>query len=169
MGEQLVSNELTPTLLDHGLAFHAAISKLGFSPDVLAWAMVEHEWQLVMVTSLADRVGALDLYETFFRAQDWGAIPADFDLLRLSIYSPKSEVGIDFESFLSSVVDADGRLATPHGTKSHVERGAFVIGLLDPLVIDGRGVYAIQKSGFSADQDLRRWKRFSQNVEKLAA
>lgn len=165
-----MSMNLTDELKVAGHQFHQAIAKLGLEPDVLCWANVGGELQLVMVTSLVDRVGPLEIYKTLFRAQEWGVIEPDFELMDVSIYAPSSELGKDVESTLSSLIKSTGHLTVQVEKRDVKAQGAlFSIGYADPFVVDGGGIYVVKKTGFSAVQDLKRWKHVQRNLTMLAA
>jgi hypothetical protein len=154
---------------DHDIAsghdLYAALKKLAFDPEVLCWVAIEGETELAMVTSLADRIGSLAIYEALHRAQDWGMIPAGFDLMRLSVYSPHSELGEDLNRLLAKTVDSAGSVAGI----DKIGRTMLQVGVFDPWYIYGPGIYVIRKAGYSASADISRWRKIERRIAQNAA
>ncbi|MDO7843475.1 hypothetical protein [Sphingomonas immobilis] len=164
---------LEPTLdearIDSGRRFYSAITELGIQPDFLCWMLFQDDLQLVMVTSLVDRVGSLQIYEMLFKAQDAGLIPEDFNLWEVSLYSQHSEIGVDLPRQLNRI-GREGFVTFGEGMQDiAVERTMFLSGELDPAAIAGLGVYSVAATKFNATEDLRRWKFAERKIMSRAA
>ncbi len=150
-----------------GKEYLDALHRLGLEPDVFCWIYdaVEDGIELAIVTSIAERIGSLDIYKLLFRAYEAAATPRDIDPFIVSIYGPNSFYGAMLREHIRTLA-ADGAFSDP----GNATRFTTVMENSAELkVMLARGVYARGDTRRSAAQDLKRWSRFKQNVEALAA
>jgi len=153
-----------------GAEYADALQKLGLDPDVMCWIYIsaEDRIELAIVSSMVDRVGSLPIYDLLFKAYDASALPQEIDPFEVSLYSPNTRMGVDL---LNSVkVTEDGMLPNDGSyPPAHVTRAWINIGIMEPMVVPGLGVYRVKHTIRNADQDRARWQTFQRNVEALAA
>lgn len=150
-----------------GREYLDALQRLGLEPDILCWVYdaLEGEMELVIVTSMAERVESLKIYELLFRAYEVSATPREIDPFLVSIYGSNSFYGTSLRNYIAMLA-ADGVFSSSEQAKRFV---ATIRNASDLRVVLARGVYASKDTQKSAADDLRAWHRFKQNVEALAA
>lgn len=150
-----------------GKEYLDALHRLGLEPDVLCWVYdaIDNEIELAIVTSMAERVESLQIYRLLFRAYEAAATPREIDPFIVSIYGSNSFFGITLRENISDLT-ADGAFSSPENAKRFV---TVIQGSAGFKVVLARGVYARKELRRSAAEDLRRWGRFKQNVEAVAA
>jgi hypothetical protein len=152
-----------------GAEYLRALTSLGLDPDVMCWIYISSEdrMELAIVTTMVDRIGPLPIYELLFKAYDASALPHEIDPFEVSLYSPNTRMGIDLMSIKvtnEGMIYNDGSFPPTHITAAWIN-----IGIMEPMIVPGVGVYRVKHTVRNADQDRVRWNRFKNNVEALAA
>lgn len=153
-----------------GAEFASSLAKLGLDPEILCWVYISSEdrIELAIVTSMVDRVGPLPIYEILFKAYDASALPKEVNPFEVSLYSPNTRMGVDLLNSLNvtneGMIPTDGSMPPFHVTQSWI-----TVGILEPMIVHGAGVYRVKNTIRNADQDHARWRRFKSNVQALAA
>lgn len=150
-----------------GKDYLAALRRLGLAPDVLCWVYTaDHgEMHLAIVTSMAERVDSLSIYKLLFRAYEAAATPRDIDPFIVSVYGPRSDLGMKLHQHLGEMAKR-GTFSTPEKAALFTLTNAAPSGR---HVVLGRGVYVAEEGRRSAADDLQRWRHFQRSVEALAA
>lgn len=149
--------------LQAGRDYLIALRKLGFSPDVLCWARApggDESFQLLLVTTWADSVGAKAIYDLLFEAYDAAATPKEIDPFIVTVFSPKSRLGAD----LVGMIHAADKM------KEHTleARPILVLGMVEYATMPN-WVLACRRPQSTQFEDVRRFSAFQRNVELLAA
>lgn len=154
--------------LTAGREYLTALRKLGFDPDVMAWAGAGeadpgHEgagrFELLLVTTWADNIGPKAVYDLLFEAYDASATPKEIDPFIVTLFSPQTRVAADL---LGAIRTARSPRLPPGG------QPIMILGMLDYFtttdwIIVGR------EPRSTRFEDARRFGAFQRNVQKLAA
>jgi hypothetical protein len=188
MAEEPVSPmDLTEADIIAGTEYLASLRKLGLEPDALCWIVrhfrvdddsTQSEKHLALVSSLADRYGPRQIYDLLFLAYDASATPKEVDPFIVSLYGPKTAVG---RTLLAHLQNARVREAVQDAVRSarigrdpgSFDEGAAMI-MTDPDTLTmfsvlSAGIFVVKKRGFTPAADQRRFSRFKNEVESLAA
>jgi hypothetical protein len=160
-------SKLEERSLKAGSDYLAALQKLGLDPEGLFWAYdeaVKHH-VLVLVTSLYDFAGPLELSKTLFKAYAASVTPQEIDPFVVRLHSPEhaiirqfAEIGVLDEE----VVDPEGRRSTGRAPTIPYRGGGMTVAR--PLV------YKWMRKRRNPVADLsRRWTRFARSVDRVAA
>jgi hypothetical protein len=147
-----------------GQEYITSLRKLGFDPDIAAWAAPVKrsdsvEMELIIVTSWADNIGPKAVYDLLFEAYDASATPREIDPFLVTLLSPQTQVAIDLRN----------RLETMRREKFGPEdRSMFILGMLDYSTVP-QWILAHRHSEPARFDDLRRFKVFQNNIAALAA
>jgi hypothetical protein len=153
--------------LKAGSGYLTALQKLGLDPEGLFWAYDEAARQhvLVLVTSLYDFAGPLELSKTLFKAYAASVTPQEIDPFVIRLHSPEhaiirqfAEIGALDEEF----VDSEGRRSTERAATISYRGGGMTV--TRPLI------YKWMRKRRNPVADLsRRWTRFARTVDRVAA
>lgn len=155
--------------LEAGRDYLQALRKLGLEPDGLLWAHDRdlEQFVLVLVTKFVDVAGPLDLSKTLFAAYNAAATPREIDPFIVRLHSPNQSIIRSLSEALQTKyrvqeIDEDGR------------PGAFVEDMritltVGPLVVQREWIYQFKQRKQANIDVSRRWHRFSDNVQHLAA
>ena len=166
--------------MEAGAAYLAALRKLGLDPECLLWAEDEVVGQtvLVLVTTQFDRVGPLEVSKLLFKAYNLAGTPKEISPFILRLHSP--------EQALIQEMDR-ARLGDLVNRRLSVRVAPIMeAGRLPPLAEAGPAEINIAAGGMKFRLDWvykwqipakkanavdlrRRWQKFAQNVDKLAA
>lgn len=143
-----------------GRDYLAALIRLGFQPDIAAWALVDSEtesrrYELAIVTHWVDTIGSLPIYELLFAAYRNGATPHDIDPFDVSLFSPNAHLADDLAEQAAQADNADDRTPRPMGASGYVIAPAWI---LFHRRVDAR-----------RPDDLHQFAAFKTNVAQLAA
>lgn len=147
-----------------GREYLAALRKLGFQPDIVAWALAtpspevtRHE--LLIVTSWVDTIGPLPIYDLLFEAYDNSATPKEIDPFVVSLFSHQTQVAIDLNS--AAIVADDAR-------NDPTSRPMMILGMLDYATVP-EWILFHRTAKSTRFEDARRFAAFKTNVARLAA
>ncbi len=149
-----------------GLAYAAALRKLGLDPEALFWARddLSNELILVLVTRFFDHVGPLALSELLFKAYNAAGTPKEIDPFIVDLHSPNHHmirsVKESLDKFKEQIVDT-GKLKSPDMTGAFLSTGTISIPLEE--------IYFWKDSRGPGVDLVRRWNFFERKVEALAA
>lgn len=149
-----------------GADYLAALQKLGLNPECLFWAddeVVGHS-VLVLVTHHFDRVGPLALSDLLFRAYDAAATPREINPFVLRLHSPEQAIVRE----LAKVFALNVRAQNADGSKADFAKVYINAG---GLKFDRDWIYRWDLSEREPSRMVmaRQWRRFANNVNRLAA
>ena len=159
-----MANETLPAgYLDAGGTFDDALKDLGFYPDGLLWAWDTSvgEFVLVLITKHFDHAGPLEMYRLLFEAYNGSAIPAEVSPFIVRLQSTEDQIAQrmlqvdahDAAGKRSSTIRFDGEV----GDLKYCNQWVYYY------------YYPKRARRFTPVDRARQWRRFRQNVEKLAA
>lgn len=159
-----------------GIEYLKALRSLGLDPDILCWVYEpgEGEMGLALITTLAERVESMRIYDLLFRAYEAAATPREVDPFIVSVYGSGSVFATWLKGILARYTANGMPLAgdTKKGTKfsfRHQSINLWDHSLGGDRIVLARGVYALKQARRSHATDLKRWKTFERNVLRLAA
>jgi hypothetical protein len=163
----MASEALPAKYLDAAQEYLAAITKLGLRPSFLGWGrqITTGQWLLVLITSIIEAGGPLELNRLLFAAYNAGGTPKEISPFIVRIYSPEMlPIMQHFQPLHWVGKEVRQESSGASGKAQSVE---FVS--LD-LTIDSQDAVWIDLDRQSTYQKRREeWSRFKHNVEKLAA
>jgi hypothetical protein len=159
----MAENTMTPERMKAGEDYLAALRKLGLEPEALLWAYHEgrKEFTLALITSLADRVGPKEIYETLFEAYDHAGTPASIDPWIVTVFSPRTVFDVDFNAMM-------GMEATVRPTPG-VEIDGEMWFMAGDYMFRKSWVYVARRWNAQSKHQMKAWDNFRQNVSRLAA
>lgn len=158
----MADDPLPPGYLEAGRDFWAALKHLGLVPEALFWARDKSigEFALVLITSHFDREGPKEIYRLLTQAYNLAATPAAISPFIVRLHSPSQAIS---EAILENEFSADTDLVY------------FTLNRGD-LTYHDKWIYTAKyKNGrvkirkLSPVERSRQWKRFKENIERLAA
>jgi len=154
---------MTPERMKAGEDYLAALRKLGLEPEGLLWAYHEErkEFTLAMITSLADRVGPKEIYETLFEAYDHAGTPASIDPWIVTVFSPRTVFDVDFNVMMSMEASAQGFGGVQVEGEMQFMAGEYMF--------RKSWVYVARRWNAQSKHQLKVWDKFRENVSRLAA
>ena len=164
---------LSVARLDAGRAYLAAIEELGLRPSGLFWAWDEtvEQFVLVLITHAFDYAGPLALSKTLFAAYNKSGTPQEIDPFIVRLHSPQHAIVhqmanfLPFKAQLGNIKHANGEMIGD-GTARLI---AVHFNASD-LKVHSDWVYRFEKPAKVQTVDVaRRWTRFVDRVDKLAA
>lgn len=134
-----------------------ALLSLGFDADFVCWAYDPELEQhvLVLITDFFDHCGPLDISRAIFKAYGLPGFPQEIDPFSIRLHGSSQPAA----ERLLRAIDGEEDAPTPEDV--------FVLG--EDIVIEGRWLVSRRKHDRTAIELTRRWKRFSNNVDRLAA
>lgn len=178
------SFNISPEYLRAGAEYLDALRGLGLSPEGLSWARegdiervddipfgMPGEWRLVLITSVIDEAGPVELERVLFQAYNKAATPKLIDPFIVQIMSART-------AFAAEVFTALNRDSPIAGIVGHMDDGTEEViqpsedpglQLVRGLWFDRKWVYLL--GGVTPNFKSRRaqWLSFKQNVHALAA
>lgn len=159
--------ELPRELYDAGAEYLAQMRELGLHPEACLWMLRGHDKQfvLVIIWSGVDKHGPLSLSKILFKAYRSSLLTREIDPFFIEARSPKE----DLANFVLHAVPDKSR---PVGMEWKQTR--MPVALADnnddaTYSWQHEWVYHVQQKTRSVHQVRQDWKRFRQNVERLAA
>lgn len=151
-----------------GADYLESLKTLGLDPEALFWAERTGrggELALILISSIVDRVGSTEIYDTLFKAYDHAVTPRSIDPWIVSLFSPdtvlyedfKRMVGINFSSLHPIVDRLGGGMETFLGIAN------------DEYITKKKWVYVSRVWKAESNWQLLVWKTFQHNVDRLAA
>ena len=148
-----------------GAEYFAAIRQLGLEPDALFWAWdaTIEKMVLVLVTRQFDRVGPLELSRRLFAAYNATATPKEISPFVIRLHSPQQAI---IQS-LSKLFPINFKLQVKDGSDAGAQL-EIQLNAAD-MQFQPTWVYKFDTMSKRTPADLnRQWKRFDQNIAKLA-
>lgn len=161
--------DISPQQILSGMEFEQSLANLGLDAEVAFWAydIEQAEHVLVFVTDFMDQLGPLAISNLLFKAYNASALPQQIDPFLVRFFSINQPVGQELAGIPSgnwslTITRRDGR----------AEPEELSIAKLKTYGLEIRPEWVIKKRPHkqrSTVEILRRWRRFENNVEKLAA
>ena len=149
-----------------GQDYLRALRGLEFEPDAMLWVrhLATEEFMLAIVTPTVDRVGPAEIYDALFLAYERAGTPASIDPWIVTVFSPSSFFRKDVEAYLQMNIRATGQ----GGAEVSHE---VLLALGNDYEFRASWVYVASKASARAESkvEVRKWARFKENLEKLAA
>jgi hypothetical protein len=158
--------DLAPGFLEAGVEFDAALVRLGLEANLVAWAYdidLQHH-VLLLITDFFDFKGPLEISKKLFAAYSASALPQEIDPFTIRLHSVNQ---IDAVTLLKALNTVDWKMVKGKPTSAKgidLFLGSDQLGIHSQWIIQYRDV----KKRPSTDL-IRKWDRFSRNVEALAA
>jgi hypothetical protein len=167
----MATPEIDDRFLTAGREYGEALANLGLDPHALFWAFdtVEERHVLVLVTDFFDYSGPLEISKQLFRAYNASVTPQDIDPFVVRLHSINQPIGEEYRGFAVS----DGKFKVwdknmvpkPLPPEARVE--SFNIG---DLVLKPKWTIKSKLTPSRNSVEVsRRWRRFVNNVDKIAA
>lgn len=157
----MAQNALAIEKREAGRAYLAALRALGLDPEALFWARDARAGEdvLVLVTSLFDFAGPLELSELLFKAHESAATPRDVNPFVLRLHSPRhTAIQMMARRF------GDGERIGPSTTSVPDEPSADMTVYPDAIY-----TFDLSDVGSAPVDAPRRWRRFQEQIDRLAA
>ena len=150
-----------------GADYLAALQKLGLDPECLFWTedtTIGHR-VLVLVTEQFDRVGPLELSRVLFNAYDRAGTPREINPFILRLHSTRQALIQDMDKYDLEEVRMMAPIKDVFGNP-----GDVMVSVAD-MKFRPEWIYKwdIRKKSTSIIDLRRRWRRFADNVDRLAA
>lgn len=159
-------------LMQAGIEYMQTLVSLGSSPEIMCWAlfadspeMKSVSLQLVIVDSWFDQIGPTAIYETLFKAYDSSVTPKEINPFIVSVFSPKSEFGIDLRNALRNIDETRVVNGRTVGRESMV----YWVGVTRPVLVAGSYVFKSPKQRKTKIDDRRAWEKFKTEIDRRAA
>ncbi|MEA3533739.1 hypothetical protein [Rhizobium sp. CC-YZS058] len=165
--------EINAERLAAGARYKTALESLGLKPAGLLWAYdpADKMFLLVLITPVVDFVGPLALSEKLFTAYRATATPPEIDPFVVRLHSPKQAFAQAVEQHLQTrirVRDLDEETGIFGPQYLAQEKGTVTFGA-DGLEFRPEWVYVFRHSKRDTLDLSLQWRRFSGNVDQLAA
>ena len=163
----MASHTLDLNRREAGGEYLKSLERLGLRPEALFWAFDKNIdlFVLVLVTDAYDYAGPLSLSKTLLEAYRKAATPNEIDPFIVRLHSPKHSIIREIGRFFP--VDMSG--ATVRSVDGTAKINDVTVATLD-LEISNQWVYRFEKKNGSKTVDTaRHWKRFTGNIERIAA
>jgi hypothetical protein len=158
-----------------GAEYLAALRSLGLDPEALFWARdtVVGEDVLILVTSLFDFAGPLELSGLLFKAYNLAATPREVDPFILRLHSPNHAAIREMAHRFG-----DGRriklpillaLVQPVPGVHEIRLAALSMGADVTAYADAVYTFDLSERPAASVDASRRWRRFQKHIDKLAA
>ena len=158
----MADDPLPSGYLEAGRDFWDALKHLGLVPEALFWAQDKSigEFALVLITSHFDREGPKEIYRLLTQAYNLAATPATISPFIIRLHSPSQAIS---EAILESEYSTSADFAyftLDRGDLTYRDKWIYTAKYRN-------GSVKIKK--LSPVERSRQWKRFKENVERLAA
>ncbi len=155
-----------------GAEYLTALEGLGLRPEALFWAYdnIEQRFVLVLATEMFDFKGPLAVSQLLFKAFNAAATPKEIDPFVVRLHSPDHAIIREFDGWKFSGSDN-----VPHYGLDPTRNASWVPGAI--MNVESGGLtfntgwvyrYRLPKRIKQVEM-MRRWRRFSSNVDRLAA
>jgi hypothetical protein len=148
--------------LEAGRDFWTALRQLGLVPEALFWAQDKSigEFALVLITSHFDTKGPTEIYRLLTQAYNLAATPATISPFIIRLHSPSQAIS---EAILEGEYSTNADFAyftLDRGDLKYRDKWIYTA-----KYKNGR----VKVNKLSPVERARQWKRFKENVERLAA
>lgn len=159
---------LPDTFMNAGEGYLAALENLGLRPEGLLWAFdaTIDNFVLVLVTAQFDHVGPTAIYKVLTRAYRASITPEEINPFVVRLHSVNHAIVPVLKQALDLGLDAQSMRSD--GTMGPAEFIQIHLDAMD-LKFKKEWVYRFAVNRIKPAERSRRWKRFSENVERLAA
>jgi hypothetical protein len=139
-----------------------ALKKLGLDPEALLWAYDEviESWVLILVTPVYDIAGSLTFAKTLFKAYNLAATPKEISPFILRLHSPDQTIIRNLDAHIERIKQMTKNIDIPE--KEHIG-----LGHKGNLYTQLNFIYKFELKKKNRETQMRQWKRFNDNVEKL--
>ena len=172
------SRQVPPKYLTAGKDYMDALVSLGLIPAFLGWGweIATSQWILVLVTSILDAGGPLGLNKLLFRAYNAKATPKEISPFIVRVFSPElvqMQRDIQFwllgekNATINPVPGKSNPLARP--TKVANVQKTFMGINLEMINSYQTLPGAVDRALLGYHERQKQWRRFRDNVERLAA
>ena len=171
----MAQNTLAVEKHQAGVEYLAALRSLGLDPEALFWAKdtVVGEDVLILVTSLFDFAGPLELSELLFRAYNLAATPREVDPFILRLHSPRHtairEMAHRFGDGTRIKMPMMFAFKQPIPGIHEIRLAALSMGADVTAYADAIYQFDLSEKIVPYADASRRWRRFQKHVDKLAA
>lgn len=171
----MAQNTLAVEKHQAGAEYLAALRSLGMDPEALFWARdtVVDEDVLILVTSLFDFAGPLELSELLFRAYNLAATPREVDPFILRLHSPRhtaiQEMARHFGDGTRIKLPIRMTLVQPIPGVHEIRLASLSMGADVTAYADAVYKFDLSEQPHTSVDASRRWRRFQKHVDKLAA
>lgn len=148
-----------------GTEYLASLRKLGLDPEGLMWAYDQtvDEFVLVLITAHFDFAGPHEIYRLLTRAYNASATPADITPFIVRLHSPKQAIVPELRKAYGWQVEVKPVHEMAQGVDLKI---TLTVGDLSFL---REWIYVMREQKMAPADRNRRWNRFRDHVEKLAA
>jgi hypothetical protein len=163
--------EIEERFLIAGSEYGRALADLGLDPHALFWAYDGREARhvLVLLTDFFDYTGPLEISRQLFRAYNASATPSAIDPFIVRLHSVNQPAGAELLKWAAG--DWKGKVFDQHTLRQKGDE--FEIGNINSFGLDIRPNWVIRARKMSkkhASVELgRRWRRFTTNLDRIAA
>lgn len=167
----MATPELADKMIAAGAEYGDSLVQLGLDPHALFWAFdhVAGQHVLVLVTDFFDLKGPLEISKQLFRAYNSSITPKEIDPFVVRLHSINQPAGVEYSQKAAGdwkiqIFDRD--MNVKPGTENATVSAITIAGLemREEWIIRYR---RLQKR---TTVDLnRRWRRFSDNIDQIAA
>ena len=142
-----------------GAEYLSALRELGLEPDGLLWAWDDtiSEFAFVLVTSQLDHVGPLGIYRLLTLAYNVSATPQEISPFVVRLHSPKQLIFQRIHKALNLHIRIEPGEIFQIGSKA------------GDLSFKSEWIYVLQPRRMRPAERVRRWNRFRERAERLAA
>lgn len=146
-----------------GQEYLEALKKLGLDPEGLLWAYdhIIEKMVLILITPIYDIAGSLTLRRTLIKAYNLAATPKEITPFIVRLHSPDQTI-VGALSDLLNVM----KLATQNNPNLNVEKDKS-FGFLGEFLTQQNFIYKFEIKKKNRETQMRQWKRFNDNIEKL--
>jgi hypothetical protein len=156
---------VTDAHLAAGRDYLVALRAHGVDPEGMCWMTVpgRDEPQLALITSLVDRVGPGDIQAVLFKAYDGALTPRSIDPWIVSLFSPSTAFALGLRRAMLMLHAADAQEPVRPGL--HIE----VVWHVGGAEVRQSWVHVWPIAKPKPTEQLRGWRRFVADVERVAA
>ena len=124
----------------------------------------------MLIAEEYEQAGPLELSKVLFKAYNAEATPRAIDPFIVRLHSPRQPIVVELGKFLPLKAELKPTTPLPIGHPEPFSDMAMIV-KAGGLEIDSRWVYRFDRSTKRVNtiEALRRWRRFSANVDELAA
>ena len=157
----MADRALPASYLNAGKTYLAALREQGLNPEALLWALDKtiDEFVLVLITAHFDYAGPLEIYRMLTKAYNLAVTPEEISPFIIRVHSPRQAVGKAVLNLQADVKSKDGKQS---------ETLWIDIDTHD-LRYRNSWVYCIRRKKLSPVDRQGQWKRFTRNIERVAA
>lgn len=154
---------VTPERIAAGRDYVAALDTMGVRIDAAMWGIDQlSRPQLLLITSLFDRVGPRTMYDALFKAYDIARTPRSIDPWEVSIHSPDTQFG---HAVHTGSMIAPTPTVLNFSDGSSREAGFAWMQFSEFLVRADWVIRDLVKARSDAEAALRRWRHFEESLQ----